>query len=81
MDEFLTFRKMITPTIIQIVFWIGVAYCVIYGIRLIFDGLFIFGLIYLIVGPFVVRIYCELIILLFRIYDTLNEIKNNTNRG
>jgi len=32
MNEFLTFRKMITPVIIQVLFWIGVVACVIAAI-------------------------------------------------
>jgi hypothetical protein len=83
MQDFLEFRKMITPVIIQIVFWIGVAMCVITGLLSITGGGMhaIGGLMTIIVGPIVVRIYCELIILLFRIYDTLNDIKDNTKRG
>ena len=84
MEEFLSFRKMITPIIIQIVFWIGVAVSVIFGLGIMFQGTFvtfILGLMYVVLGPLTVRIYCELIILLFRIYDVLNDIKKNTNRG
>jgi hypothetical protein len=36
---------------------------------------FLLGLIYLIVGPVMVRIYCELLILLFRIYEELQAIR------
>jgi hypothetical protein len=83
MQEFLEFRKMITPIIIQIVFWIGAAMCVITGLFSITGGGMraVGGLMTMILGPIVVRIYCELIILLFRIYDTLNDIKDNTKRG
>jgi len=80
----LSFRKMITPIVIQIIFWIGVAVCVISGLGIMFHGTFvtfILGLMYVVIGPLMVRIYCELIILLFRIYDVLNDIKKNTNRG
>jgi len=38
MDDFFAFRKMITPVIIQVIFWIGVATCVILGLYLIIDG-------------------------------------------
>jgi hypothetical protein len=84
MEDFFAFRKMITPTIIQIIFWIGVVLSVLFGLGIMFQGslgAFIVGLSYVIAGPIVVRIYCELIILLFRIYDVLNDIKSNTNRG
>ena len=32
MRDFLAFRTMITPVIIQILFWVGVALCIIFGI-------------------------------------------------
>jgi hypothetical protein len=79
MTEFLSFRKMITPIFIQVVFWIGVALCVIIGISQIVMGansygggaVVLMGLITLVIGPLFVRIYCELLILLFRIHDEL----------
>jgi hypothetical protein len=81
--EFLTFRRMVTPIVIQIIFWIGVGICVLSGIGLMilafrFGGIvdFLMALGTLILGPLMVRIYCELLILLFRIHDTLQEIKN-----
>jgi len=84
MEDFLKFRKMITPTIIQILFWVGVAGAVIGG--LISMGMsfgrsgggaatFLGGLMMLILGPVVVRIYCELLILLFKMHESLTEIK------
>jgi hypothetical protein len=86
--EFLTFRKMITPVIIQIVFWVGVAICIIMGLISIAAGmsqfgsgvLVIVGLLYIFIGPVVVRIYCELLILFFRMNESLTEIKNDLKR-
>lgn len=84
MQDFLAFRTMITPVIIQIIFWIGVAFCVISGLFTMFLGSryggaggFFTGLLILILGPVVVRIYCELLIVFFRMNETLTEIKNN----
>ena len=85
MEDFISFRKMITPTIVQVLFWVGVAGSVIFGLFAIgssfgrYGGgfLFLYGLIVLIVGPVLTRIYCELLILFFRMYDTLIEIKNS----
>jgi hypothetical protein len=76
-DEFLAFRKMITPMIIQIIFWVGVVACVITGFGAMGQSFFA-GLMILLIGPLVVRIYCELLILLFRIHDTLTEIRDRT---
>ena len=86
MDDFLKFRKMITPAIIQILFWVGVAGSVIAGLVIMgtsFNsyyggvGVFLSGLLMtLVFGPVVVRIYCELLILFFRMNETLTDIKN-----
>ncbi len=86
MEEFLKFRKMITPAIIQVLFWVGVAVCVIAGLVTMaysFDsysggvGVFLSGLLMLLLGPVIVRIYCELLILFFRMNENLTEIKNS----
>lgn len=85
MEDYLKFRKMITPTIIQILFWVGVAGAVLGA--LVMMGMsfgrygggaaqFLGGLVFLVVGPVMVRIYCELLILFFRMNETLTEIKN-----
>ncbi|HEY7544909.1 MAG TPA: DUF4282 domain-containing protein [Blastocatellia bacterium] len=87
-SDFLTFRKMITPIIIQIIFWLGVAGVVITGLLSIVAGLsaynggfFIFvGFLYMVLGPIVVRIYCELLIVAFRMNETLTDIKNALER-
>jgi hypothetical protein len=73
---------MITPVIIQILFWIGVALCIIVGIGYILVGSRYgnaspaYGILILIFGPVVVRIYCEILIIFFRINETLTEIKH-----
>src|SRR5437764_9471824 len=62
-SEFISFRKMITPTIIQIVFWIGVVGSVLAGLFSIVSGLSAFGggaavltgLVMIVVGPVAVR--------------------------
>jgi hypothetical protein len=78
MNEFLSFDTMITPLIIKIVFWIGVAGCVIGGIVMMIQGSFLTGLLVLVLGPICVRIYCEILIVIFRIHESLVEIKHNT---
>jgi len=81
--DFMAFRTMITPVIIQIIFWVGVALCIIFGIGFIIAGLTtdagrlgIMGFLTLILGPLLVRIYCEILIIFFRINETLTEIKH-----
>ena len=73
-----SFDTMITPVIIKIVFWIGVIGCVIGGIGMFFndDGV-VGGLLCIFLGPLVVRVYCELIIVIFKIFRALKQIENN----
>ncbi len=83
MRDFWAFRKMVTPVIIQILFWAGVIICVIAGIILISMGLkypgnqwILKGVLLILCGPLVVRLYCEILIVFFRINETLTEIKH-----
>ena len=84
--EILSFKKMITPVIIQILFWIGIAGVVISALVVMGTSLgrygsgvggFFGGLVFLVVGPVLVRVYFELLIILFRMNDTLNEIRDS----
>jgi hypothetical protein len=80
MGAFLTFRKMITPLVIEVIFWILVVLCVILGVIAIASGQgvngAITGLVLIFLGPLFVRMYCELTILMFRVYDVLIEIRD-----
>ena len=83
MLDFIMFRKMITPIIIQIICYILMAVMAILGLSIIVAGDMVpggggvgMGLLVLILGPLIIRIYAELIIILFRINETLTEIKN-----
>ncbi len=73
MEDFLSFRRMITPIIIQIVFWIGVIVCVLVGLGILTYSA-VAGLLVILLGPLVVRLYCELMIVIFRISETLTDI-------
>ena len=77
MNDFLNFKKMITPLIIKILFWVGVVGCILAGLGMIFSRKIGAGLGVLLLGPLGVRIYCELLILLFSINENLTDIKNN----
>jgi hypothetical protein len=84
-NGFWTFEIMITPILIQILFWIGLIACVGIGGMFIVDGMnsswnrgekLLIGIPLIIIGPLVVRMYCEFLILFFRMNKTLTEIKN-----
>jgi hypothetical protein len=73
-DYLLGFDKMISPVIIRIIYFLSLLGVVIGAGLSIFQGSLLRGLAILVFGALIVRIYCELLILLFRIYDNLVEI-------
>ena len=75
MGEFLTFRKMVTPIFIQLLFWLGILGAIGYGVFLMTLGdNVLLGVAALVLGPIAVRIYAELLIVIFRIQGSLNEL-------
>jgi hypothetical protein len=86
MSDFLAFRTMVTPVIIQILFWVGALICLIAGAIMIIYGATHFeggqgqylwkGVLLFVLGPLGVRVYCEILIIFFRINETLTEIKH-----
>ena len=85
MGDFLAFRKMITPAVIQIFFWLGVIVCVVAGLGILSNSEVLAAaspvpptltaVLVLVIGPLIVRIYCELLMVLFRIYESLRAIE------
>lgn len=84
MNKYINFDKMITPTIIKILFWVGVGLSVISGLIMIVSGIsspwgggmqVIMGLLTIVIGPLVSRIYCELLIVMFKMQESLVDIK------
>jgi uncharacterized membrane protein (UPF0136 family) len=82
---------MVTPLIIKILFWVGVAISVLFGLGTMVGGVIggiggdslgavlgglCTGPLIIVVGILSVRIYSELLILAFQIHDTLVDIKN-----
>ncbi len=92
MKDFFSFRRMITPYIIMVIFWLAIIALVI-GLAGASVGVLassrsssaVLGLcliwpIGLPLGILVIRIYCELLILFFRMNETLTDIKNELQR-
>ena len=77
MEDFLTFKKMITPVIIQILFWIMIALVVIYSILTMFQSGFLAGLVLLVFGPVMVRVWCEILIVIFNMSSFLHDINES----
>lgn len=78
MGDFLTFRKLITIQVIQILFWIGSIGIVIAALGAIASDEALGGVLLLVFGLLYIRILCEFLIVVFRMHDTLNAIKKDT---
>ena len=74
--DFLLFKRMLIPYLIQILFWLGVIATLVAGIFNLFHGLIWQGLTLIFIGPLVLRLVAEYIIVLFRINETLLDIKD-----
>jgi hypothetical protein len=90
MEDFLAFRRMLTPIIVQTLFWVFSAISVLMGIAMLSaprnpfvdsTAQTVLGLIFLFAGPLMIRVYCELLILFFRMNETLTEIRNTLTAG
>jgi predicted Zn finger-like uncharacterized protein len=92
--DYLLFRRMVTPAVIIVLFYIGVVVLVISGIVWAISGLFVlfnrsaFGILIILgaflltlLGILILRIYCEVVTVLFRILDNLRQINEKTSQG
>jgi hypothetical protein len=75
LSEYLSFRKLITPMLVQVLFWFAIASNTISA--LFYSDSFLEGVFLLFGGPIVIRIVCEAVIVAFEINNTLTEIRDN----
>lgn len=83
LTEFLSFNRMIAPVLIQVVYWIATAAVAIGGLVMLVTGEGggrLGGLALFILGPIAVRLYAEIFIVVFRINETLSDIRDQTSR-
>jgi hypothetical protein len=73
--EYLSFRRMITPIFIQVIFWVIAVIAVIGGLVAIGDDRAGQGILLILLGPLFARIYAEILIVLFRINDDVHAIR------
>ena len=89
MGKFLKFEKMITPIIIQIIFWIGFIGSIIGGVGqigfsfFVDSGKFLYvisGFLTIFIGPIILRIYCEMLIVVFKMQGALIDIRDSLHQ-
>lgn len=82
---FLNFDKMITPSIIKIIFYISLGLIALVGLGMIITGIgssygggaqVFGGILFLIFSPILARVQCELLVIVFKIHEVLVDIKN-----
>lgn len=74
MKEIFFFDSMLTPKIITFVYWLLLASVAIASVAAIFGGRFFEGLGMLVGGSIGVRIWCELLIVLFKINNNIKAL-------
>ena len=77
MKAFLNYEYMITPGVLKILSYIGMVLAVLVGLFTAFTADFFTGIGTAILGPILVRIYAELMILAFEIHKELKKISSN----
>lgn len=80
-SSFLFFETMITPKLITLVYWILLAVVIVSGIATWFSGYggftfvkFLTGIGIVVGGGLAARIWCELLIVLFKINENIQKI-------
>jgi hypothetical protein len=74
--EFLSFRKLIAPTVIKVLFWIGVVVVFFGGMTVMVKDNFVGGLLLAIVCPIAVRVVAELLHMPFKIHEAVVEVRD-----
>ena len=76
MKAFLNYEYMITPGVLKIISYIGMVLAVIAGLFTAFTVQLWEGLGVAILGPIVVRIYAELMLVIFEMHKELKKISS-----
>ena len=73
--DFLFFDNMLTPKIITLIYWLLVIGSILGGVAAIFSGELFKGGGIIVFGIVLSRIYCELMIVLFKMNEALQDIR------
>lgn len=72
--SFFKFDRMVTPKIIEVIFIIGLVVTVLAGLAVMSESMMA-GVLVILIGPLMIRINCELIIVIFKIHEALQDIR------
>ena len=77
MRDVLFFDSMLTPKIITLVYWLLLGGALVSGLGTMFTGgfgSFLMGLFVMVAGAVGARIWCELLIVLFKIHENIKKV-------
>lgn len=74
MREVIFFDSMLTPKIITVVYWLALVGVALSGLGAIFSGNILVGIGVIIGGAVATRIWCELLIVLFKIHENIKRM-------
>lgn len=74
MKDLLFFEGMVTPKIIVVVYWLSLLAVIVSGVTSMFAVSLWVGLATLVGGVIAVRVWCELVIVAFKIHENLKRI-------
>lgn len=77
MKDLFVFDTMLTPKIITFVYWLFLFLSVASGLVTMFTGSFLMGLVTIIGGCIFSRIWCELLIVMFKIHENVKKIADS----
>jgi hypothetical protein len=81
---------MITPVIVHVIFGVFAGFFVLVGLSMLLQGFLLVGddgarglgqmfvaILIILIGPLAVRLWCEMIVVLFRINESLTDIRDS----
>ena len=77
MNDFLSFKYMITPGVLKVLCYIGMVVAFVAGLLGLAADIYV-GIGTMILGPLAVRMYSELLLVVFEIHGELKRINNSS---
>jgi len=80
LKQFFTFQRMLMPLLVQLLFWLGLLAILLTAVSDFIAHEVWQGILVLLLGPVLVRLCCELLVVIFRINETLTDINNHLRK-
>ena len=80
-QKFLFFNEMLTPSLVRLAYWLCLVAVVWTGLGHMFSGgfgNFLEGIVRIAAGVLLARIAAELVMILFKLYERMDEVAKNT---